>query len=77
MTPQPHPLRCDTCKNRKGHYDIPFCDFWDKTIPITKYGMDLIAHIGCASHSDARRQQPDALAELEQQISARRRSTDD
>ena len=53
MTPQPHPLRCETCKNRKGHYDIPFCDFWDKTIPITKYGMDLIDHIGCASHSDA------------------------
>ena len=48
--------RCETCKNRKGVYDIPFCDCWDKKIPITKYGMDLISHIGCSSHSDFQNQ---------------------
>jgi len=42
--------RCETCKNRKGVYDIPFCDCWDKKIPITKYGMDLISHIGCTKY---------------------------
>ena len=42
---------CDNyCRHRKGHYDVPICEFWDKKIPITKYGVDLIKHIGCASY---------------------------
>ena len=45
-----HPKRCETCKNWKGHWDVPFCKYWDDKIPITKYGMDLISHVGCASH---------------------------
>ena len=54
MTPQqPHPLRCETCNNWKGYYDVPFCKYWDDKIPISKYGMDLISRVGCASHSDA------------------------
>ena len=56
--------RCETCKNRKGVYDIPFCDCWDKKIPITKYGMDLISHIGCASHSDFQSERDTVLERL-------------
>jgi len=45
---------CGNCPNWKGHWDVPFCKYWDEKIPITKYGMDLIAHVGCLSHPGAR-----------------------
>ena len=64
---EPHPLRCETCDHWKGHYDVPFCKFWDDKIPITKYGVDLISHIGCASHSSATSEQriADVIAQVE------------
>jgi hypothetical protein len=62
--------RCETCKNRKGVYDIPFCDCWDKKIPITKYGMDLISHIGCSSHSDFQSERDKVLDILDEWLNS-------
>ena len=58
---------CSTCPEWKGQYDVPFCKYWDTKIPITKYGLDLISHIGCLSHPQAREYlNKEVIAELEQ-----------
>jgi len=60
---------CSTCPEWKGQYDVPFCKYWDTKIPITKYGLDLISHIGCLSHPQAREYlMREVIAELEETI---------
>lgn len=61
MTAQPHPLRCQTCKNTD-------CDYWEDSPTMAsshQTGIGWMASpgvitfaVGCASHSDTRRQQP-------------------
>ena len=71
---------CSTCPEWKGQYDVPFCKYWDTKIPITKYGLDLISHIGCLSHPQAREHlNKEVIAELERHLKdiVERRSTGD
>lgn len=52
MTPQPHPLRCETCTHLKKH-DIHgnYCDISGRKSPQGTLFMERVAELGCASHS--------------------------
>ena len=70
-----HPQRCETCDHWKGHYDVPFCKFWDDKIPITKYGVDLISHVGCVSHSSAPQPAEQRIKDLIEYFKKRKATT--